>query len=94
MALYTIADLHLSHATDKPMSIFGSRWTDHREKIRTRWSSLIEDSDTVVIPGDVSWAMTLEEAAEDFRFIDSLPGRKIISKGNHDYYWTTASKMT
>lgn len=94
MALYTIADLHLSHATDKPMSIFGSRWTDHREKIRTRWSSLVEDSDTVVIPGDISWAMTLEEAAEDFRFIDSLPGRKIISKGNHDYYWTTASKMT
>ena len=94
MALYTIADLHLSSEVDKPMSIFGARWTGHEEKIRTRWGSLVCENDTVVIPGDISWAMTLRDAAGDFMFIESLPGRKIISKGNHDYYWTTAAKMT
>ena len=93
MALYTIADLHLSHGTSKPMDIFGARWTSHAEKLKTRWSSLVTENDTVVIPGDISWAMTLEEAHEDFKFIDSLPGKKIIGKGNHDYWWTTAAKM-
>ena len=93
MALYTIADLHLSHGTDKPMNRFGSRWTDHTEKIRTRWQALITDGDTVVIPGDFSWGMTLEEAREDFLFLDCLPGQKIIGKGNHDYWWTSVSKM-
>ncbi|MBQ4097301.1 MAG: metallophosphoesterase, partial [Clostridia bacterium] len=91
MALYTIADLHLSRSVSKPMDKFGSRWTDHANKIRSRWSSLVKDSDTVVIPGDISWGMTLAEAAEDFRFISSLPGRKIISKGNHDFWWTSAA---
>ena len=93
MALYTIGDTHLCGSVPKPMDIFGARWTDHAEKIRTRWSALVEDGDTVVIPGDFSWAMTLEEAAEDFKFIDALPGNKLISKGNHDYWWTTVSKM-
>ncbi len=94
MALYTIADLHLSSGVDKPMSKFGSRWNDHTEKLRSRWSALVTDNDTVVIPGDISWGMTLDEAADDFRFIESLPGRKIIGKGNHDYWWTTDAKMT
>ena len=93
MALYTIADLHLSSVTDKPMDIFGARWTEHTKKIIDRWSALVTDSDTVVIPGDVSWGMTLLEAAEDFKIIDALPGKKIISKGNHDYWWTTVAKM-
>ncbi len=93
MALYTIADLHLSHGVDKPMSKFGARWQNHTEKIRSRWSSLVTEADTIVIPGDISWGMTLADAADDFRFIDSLPGRKLIGKGNHDYYWTTAAKM-
>jgi len=93
MALYAIADLHLSDGTNKPMDIFGARWKDHTDKIVSRWSSLVTADDTVIIPGDVSWAMTLEEAAADFRLIDSLPGKKIIGKGNHDYWWTTVSKM-
>lgn len=75
------------------MDIFGARWTDHTKKITDRWSKLVSDEDTVVIPGDVSWAMTLCEAADDFRLIDSLPGKKLIGKGNHDYWWTTISKM-
>ena len=84
MALYSIADLHLSHGVNKPMDKFGSRWTGHTEKIKTKWSRLVTDTDTVVIPGDVSWAMELSEAADDLLFIDSLPGKKIISRGNHD----------
>ena len=93
MKLFALADLHLSGSVHKPMDKFGSRWTDHAEKIRTRWSRLVRDDDTVVIPGDISWAADLEEAADDFRFIASLPGKKIISKGNHDFWWTGLSKM-
>lgn len=93
MALYTLADLHLSCSVDKPMDKFGSRWTDHTAKIRRRWTALITDNDTVVVPGDISWGMNLEEAAEDFRFIESLPGKKLLGKGNHDFWWTSASKM-
>lgn len=93
MALYALADTHLCGGVEKPMDIFGARWNGHTEKILRRWSALVTDSDTVVIAGDFSWAMTLDEATEDFRFIDSLPGRKLISKGNHDYWWTTVSKM-
>ena len=93
MALYTIADLHLSLSSEKPMDIFGSRWTDHTEKIRVRWNRLVTAADTVIMPGDSSWASSLEEAEKDLRFIDSLPGRKIIGKGNHDYWWTSMKKM-
>lgn len=93
MALYTIADLHLSGSVDKPMDKFGSRWTDHTEKIRRRWTSLVGENDTVVIPGDISWGMTLDEAEADFRFIESLPGKKLLGKGNHDFWWTSGAKM-
>ena len=93
MAVYAIADLHLSHGVDKPMEKFGSRWTDHPDKIRRRWCALVEPGDTVVLPGDFSWAMNLEEAEEDFRFLASLPGKKLLGKGNHDYWWTSVSKM-
>ena len=93
MALYTIGDTHLSLGADKPMDVFGARWTDHAEKIRSRWSSLITEKDTVVIPGDFSWGLLLKDTVKDFEFIDSLPGKKIISKGNHDYWWTTVTKM-
>lgn len=75
------------------MSIFGNRWANHAEQIERHWRALITPDDTVVIPGDISWAMKLDETAEDFRFIESLPGRKIIGKGNHDYWWTTVTKM-
>lgn len=90
--LYTISDLHLSTNSDKPMDIF-SGWENHAEKIKTNWLNIVKDDDIVVIPGDISWAMNLEEALSDFKFIDVLPGKKIIGKGNHDYWWTSVSKM-
>ena len=92
MAVYAIADLHLSLGTDKPMDIF-SGWTDYVEKLEANWRKLITDDDTVVIAGDISWAMSLEGAKDDFSFIHALPGKKIIMKGNHDYWWTTKRKM-
>jgi predicted phosphohydrolase len=92
MALYAIGDFHLSLSGDKPMDVFGDIWKDHAEKIKNAFSTLNAD-DVCVLCGDLSWAIGLEEAKEDFRFIDDLPGRKIILKGNHDYWWSTLSKM-
>ncbi len=96
MALYTIADLHLSlgENTDKPMEVFGVKWQDHAQKIRRRWSELVTDADTVIIPGDISWALRLEDSLDDFLFIESLPGKKIIGKGNHDFWWSTQNKIS
>ena len=93
MALYAIGDLHLSLSSDKPMDVFGAKWADHSRRLAESFSRLSPE-DTTVLCGDLSWGMSLEEAAEDFRFIDSLPGRKLILKGNHDYWWSTANKMT
>lgn len=92
--LYTIADTHLSFTTEKPMDIFGHRWENHAEKLKENWLKKIKPEDTVVIPGDISWGIDLEEAKEDLLFLDSLPGRKLIGKGNHDYFWGTINKMT
>ena len=91
MALYAIGDLHLSLAKDKPMDIFGDRWQDHAEKLKKGFECVTED-DVTVICGDLSWGMGIEETGADFRFIDALPGRKIILKGNHDFWWSTAAK--
>lgn len=91
MSIFTIGDLHLSFGTDKPMDIFG--WGNHSEKIKKDWLEKVNRNDTVIIPGDFSWAMKLEEAYKDFEFVNNLPGRKIISKGNHDYWWNTITKM-
>ena len=93
MSLFSIADLHLSGAVDKPMGVFGNRWCDHTKKIVDRWRAVVTDDDTVVVPGDISWAMTLDEAAVDLKLIDSLPGKKILGKGNHDFWWQTMAKM-
>lgn len=93
MALYVIGDLHLSRSTEKPMDVFGSRWEGHEAKIEENWRRKVTDADTVVVPGDVSWAMTLEEAKADFDYIEALPGKKILLKGNHDYYWQTRKKL-
>ena len=93
MALYAIGDLHLSLSSDKPMEIFGPGWQNYVERIREGFACLT-DEDVTVLCGDLSWGMSLEESLEDFRFIDSLPGKKILMKGNHDYWWNTASKMT
>lgn len=91
MALYAIGDLHLSLAGDKSMEVFGGRWVNYLEKIKAGFSELQED-DVCVLCGDIAWGMSMEEAGEDFRFLAQLPGRKIILKGNHDYWWSTASK--
>ena len=93
MALYVMADLHLSTETNKPMDVFGSRWQGYTEKIEKRWNSLIEDGDTVVVPGDISWALKLDEARSDMLFLDRLRGRKLIGKGNHDFWWASEKKM-
>ncbi|MGM9662202.1 MAG: metallophosphoesterase [Oscillospiraceae bacterium] len=92
MALYAIGDLHLSLASDKSMEVFGEGWNNYVERIREGFSDLRED-DVTVLCGDLSWAMGLEESLADFRFIDALPGKKLIIKGNHDYWWNTAAKM-
>ncbi len=94
MALYAISDLHLSTdaSTDKSMEIFGKKWLGYTERLQKNWSAVVSSEDTVVIPGDVSWATTLQEAECDFRFLNSLPGKKILGKGNHDYWWSTAAK--
>lgn len=93
MSLYVLADLHLSFSDpSKTMSIFNG-WQDYQERIKKHWLENIKEGDTVVLPGDISWGMSLAEATPDFRFINELPGEKIIIKGNHDYWWTTKKKM-
>ena len=92
MALYTMGDLHLSFSTEKPMDVFGPRWKDHAQKIRDRWC--LKDDDVIVLAGDFSWAIDFSELAADMAFIDRLPGKKILLKGNHDYWWETMAKMT
>ena len=93
MALYTISDLHLPIGINKPMDIFGGRWTNYVERLKTNWNNIITPEDTVVIGGDFSWATYLEESKPDFDFLEKLPGKKIILKGNHDYWWETMSKL-
>lgn len=93
MALYAISDLHLSLSADKPMDVFRG-WTDYVSRIKNNWERLCTEDDTIVIPGDISWALHLSEAVLDFKFLDSLPGKKIILKGNHDLWWSTAKKLT
>ncbi len=93
MSIYTIADLHLPFGIDKPMDIFGNVWKNYTEKIYENWTNTIKPGDTVVVPGDLSWATYLKDAYRDFEFINKLPGDKIITKGNHDYFFTTMSKM-
>lgn len=92
MSLFAIADTHLSLGVNKPMSIF-SGWEDYVQRLEQNWNRLVTDEDTVVIAGDVSWGMTLEQALPDFAFLHGLPGKKLILKGNHDYWWTSRKKM-
>ena len=94
MSVYTIADLHLSthEDTNKPMEVFGHRWQDYTNRIEKNWKKLVNESDTVIIGGDISWALSLEESLSDLKFIDALPGKKILGKGNHDFWWCTMKK--
>lgn len=94
MSVFAIGDTHLSGAVNKPMDVFGGAWENYTEKLKYNWEKNVSDTDTVVIAGDVSWGMSMDEALCDFEFLSRLPGRKIIVKGNHDYWWDTVSKMT
>lgn len=91
--VHLIADLHLGASVDKPMQVFGPEWENHTQKIKEAWLAQVGAQDTVFLPGDFSWGIDLQEALADFLFLDALPGKKILSKGNHDYWWTTVSKM-
>ena len=92
MALYAIGDLHLCLGADKPMDVFGGAWVGYMDKLR-EGLDVIGPEDTTVLLGDLSWALDLQQAREDFAFINAIPGRKIILKGNHDYWWSTAAKF-
>lgn len=92
MSVFAIGDLHLSFSCDKPMDVFKG-WENHAERIKKNWNAVVGESDTVIVPGDISWAMSLDEAKKDFEFIEALNGKKIILKGNHDYWWNTLNKM-
>lgn len=93
MSIYVIADLHLSFTQNKPMNIFGDNWTNHEEKIKQNWLEKVKPDDTVILPGDFSWATYLEDTKLDFEYLNNLPGKKILLKGNHDYWWTTLTSM-
>lgn len=93
MAIYAIGDLHLSFKEPKPMDVFGDNWENHADKIRENWISTVKEEDTVLLLGDFSWGMYLKDAKLDFEFIHKLPGKKILLKGNHDYWWTTITSM-
>lgn len=93
MAIYALGDLHLSFGVDKPMDVFGEAWGNYTEKIKVNWNKTVSEDDLVIIPGDISWATYIEDAYLDFKFINELNGKKVILKGNHDFWWTTLSKM-
>ncbi len=93
MSIYTIGDLHLSFKENKPMDIFGDNWENHEEKIKEDWIKKVKEDDLVVLPGDFSWAMYLSRTDEDFKYLNQLPGKKLLLKGNHDYWWTTLKSM-
>lgn len=93
MSIYTIGDLHLSFHENKPMSIFGNNWKGHEEKVKKNWIENVEENDLVVLPGDFSWSTYLKDTYEDFSYLNELPGKKLLLKGNHDYWWTTLTSM-
>ena len=93
MSIYALSDLHLSFECEKPMNKFGNLWQEYEEKMRYNWNHTVEETDLVLIAGDVSWATYVKDAKADFKYIDSLNGIKLISKGNHDYWWETVTKL-
>jgi len=93
MSIFVIGDLHLSFNNPKPMDIFGEHWTGHEEKIRNNWIQNVKDDDLVILPGDFSWETYLKDTKLDFEFLNDLPGKKLLLKGNHDYWWTTLKTM-
>lgn len=93
MSIFVIGDLHLSFKNPKPMDIFGNNWLNHEEKIKKDWNEKVTENDLVVLPGDFSWATYIEDTISDFEYLNKLPGKKIMLKGNHDYWWTTVTSM-
>ena len=95
MSLFAISDLHLAldPAVDKPMDIFDDAWNNHVDRLKNNWEQIVTDNDTVVIPGDISWGIDLNQSAADLKFIESLPGHKVLLRGNHDYWWSSMAKM-
>lgn len=91
--IYSIADLHLSFASPKPMDIFGENWTNHELKIKKDWEEKVKPDDLVLLPGDFSWSMSLSDTYKDFEYLSKLPGKKIMLKGNHDYWWNSLKKL-
>lgn len=94
MKIFAISDLHLSIASDKPMNVFGGSWEGYWEKIKENWLNKVTENDVVLIAGDISWGMSLEQALPDLEAIAALPGKKVLTKGNHDYWWSTYKKIT
>ena len=92
MSIFAISDLHLSFGVDKPMDIFYG-WSNYTDRIKANWLRLVKPEDTVVLAGDFSWGLKIEESLADFKFLESLPGKKILLKGNHDLWWSTAKKL-
>ena len=93
MSAYVISDLHLSINADKSMEVFGPRWLNYTDRLAKNWNAVVEENDTVIVPGDISWGLTLEDAIPDLLFLEKLNGKKIIGKGNHDFWWQTLSKI-
>lgn len=93
MKIFAISDLHLSTLVEKPMDIFGDGWQNHFVKISEDWKNKVSDKDIVLLGGDISWGQTLDEAEPDYKLISELPGKKLVLKGNHDYYWSSLSKV-
>ncbi|WP_066503786.1 metallophosphoesterase [Abyssisolibacter fermentans] len=93
MSIYAIGDTHFDFTNKKPMGIFGEKWIDHDKKIIDNWKQTVKEEDLVLIPGDISWALKLKEAYNDLNIIDKLPGKKVLIKGNHDYWWETKAKL-
>lgn len=93
MSIFAISDLHLSLNGEKPMEVFGSHWDNYTERMAKQWNLVVQEEDLVLIPGDISWAMYLEDTVKDFTYLDRLNGQKLLLRGNHDYWWTTLNKM-
>ena len=93
MRIFALGDPHLSLSTDKPMDIFGPNWDDHAARLEAAWRAAVNPEDTVLLPGDISWAMSLDEAKADLDFLAALPGTKVLLRGNHDYWWNSISKV-
>ncbi len=93
MSIYAIADLHLSFSSEKPMDIYGGEWVNHTDKVKKNWEAVISGQDTVIIPGDTSWALRFSDALVDLEWISELPGKKVFIKGNHDLWWNSVSRL-